>query len=265
MKTLPISLGKITKVTFIAAMVMVLTTQSTVQAQSVTMSTNELKALTAKIKTEVERRIAETKAANEALTDSNAIAASAKNAVFTALQENEKKLKEFLAQIEATKDMTAAKELAAKVDAQYDQFASANASSLALKDSDTQQEAFKQLEKLKGDIQTSVDKAGASGQNVDGQQDVLKTLTQLIQTIGAIIASVVALIVAVASGNFTAALTIFQSIIGQLAQNMTSIAAALQSAQGLVGSINITESGVTAGNLTTPGTGSTTTTPVKTN
>lgn len=222
----------------IAVMVVVLLTQSTVQAQSAGMASNELKNLITKMKTEVERRTGLTDNAFKALQGSNAISSSAKNAISTALTSNKNALSDFTKQLTDIKDLNVAKQLAGKIDDQYNQFASATATSFTLKDSDVQQQAFAQLGNVAKDAQSLIDTAGASGQDVSALQEQIKGIDQLVQSIGAIIASIVTLIMSLATGNFSQAAAIFQTIIGQLSQNLTSIGTAQNGLGSVVDSLN---------------------------
>lgn len=210
----------------IAVMSLVLVTQSTVQAQSATFAANELKALTAEIKTEVDRRLTATQQAIKSLKSVSAVSSTAQSAISTALTQSETALKEFKSQLSSIKDLDAAKLLASKVDSQYDQYANATATASTLKDSDAQQKTVNFLEGLGKDTQAAIDEGGAAGMDVSGLQEQMKGIKQLIESMGAILASVVALIVSLINGDYDKAWAIFQTILGQLAQNMVSMIAA---------------------------------------
>ena len=233
---------RIAKTFMIAVMAFVLMTQSTVNAQSAAMANkaaeNEIKSLVAKMKTEVERRLSSTEKALKALEGSNAVPSSSKNTIADVLTKSKKALTNFKQEITGVKDLDAAKKLAKEIDDQYDQYASANATAMTLKDGDVQQQAAQQLETVADDAQSMIDTAGSSGQDVSAMQEQLKGIDQLIQSISAIIASIIALIMSLATGNFTQAMTIFQTITGQLSQNLTSIGTAQNGLTGIVESLN---------------------------
>ena len=233
---------KVAKTFMIAVMAFVLMSQSTVNAQSAAMANkaaeNEIKNLVTKMKTEVERRLGSTEKALKALQSSNAVSSSSKNTIADVLAKSKKSLDGFKKEITGVKDLDSAKKLATQIDEQYDQYASANATAMTLKDGDVQQQAFQQLGTVADDAQSMIDTAGSSGQDVSAMQEQLKGIDQLIQSIGAIIASILALIMSLATGNFTQAATIFQTITGQLSQNLTSIGTAQSGLTGIVESLN---------------------------
>lgn len=230
---------KFVKTFFIAVMAVVLVSQSTVSAQSAGMATKsadaELKALVAKMKTEIDRRIAQTAKAVKALESSNAISSSSKNSVAAVLAKSNDTLQKMKKEIANVKDLQSAKKLASEIDAKYDEYATTNATAHTLKDSDSQQEVQTQMATSVDDAQALVDKAGASGTDVSNLQEQLKGVKQLVQSIGAIITSVIALIMSLMTGNFSEAATIFQTILGQLTQNMQSI----ETAQNQLGGMSI--------------------------
>lgn len=213
----------------IMVMALVLLTQSTVQAQSTTFATNELKAATAKIKTEIDRRLAATQDAMKALKSVSAVSSTAQSTIATALAQSETALKEFKTQLASVKDLDAAKLLAGKVDGQYDQYANATATAMTLKDTDKQQQTVNFLGGLGKDAQAAIDEGGAAGMDVSGLQEQMKGIKQLIESMGAILASVTALIMSLINGDYDKAWAIFQTILGQLAQNMLSMLTAQES------------------------------------
>jgi DNA repair exonuclease SbcCD ATPase subunit len=197
----------------------------------------ETQATVTRIQTELDRRKAQTDKALEAVQSSNAVSAEAKAAVLKSVNESKTSIDALSKQVASVKDLKSAKELAASVDKQYDQFATANAKSATLKDSDSQTQIQQQLSSLAKDVQSKIDAKGASGGDVSGDQDQMKLIQQLIAAIAAISASVVALIIALAAGNYSEAATIFVAILGQLAQNLASILNVQGSLQVMIGSV----------------------------
>ncbi len=242
--------SKIAKTSLIAIMAVVLLTQSTVSAQSAGLATksaeNEIKALVAKMKTEVDRRLTETEKATKSLESSNSIASSSKKTIATALTASKTALEELKKQISEVKDLKTAKELAAKVDGQYDQYTNANATAQTMKDGSLQQEGFTQLQLTASDTQAMIDAAAALGKEVANMQQHMNMINQLIQSIGAIITSVILLITSLASGNFSGAFTVFQTILSQLSQNIAMITTAQVELGGIVDALNGFQ-GLTAG------------------
>lgn len=236
---------KIVSTLSLSAMVAVLLVQAPVQAQSTAMATNELKTLVNNVKKEVDRRLASTNEGIKSVEASTLISGDEKKTILTALKTSRTGLMDFKKQIESATTMEAAREIASKVDSQYEQYATANATAYTLKDGDAQQQTAKQLESLADDAQSKIDEAGANDQDVGGLQEQLKGIDQLIESISAVIASVVALLIALATGNFSEAATIFQTILGQLGLNITSI----DSAQTGLGSIIDIAGGFSFGSL----------------
>jgi hypothetical protein len=224
---------------FVAVMAVVLVAQSPLHAQQVVNTLNEdaMKVVT-RIKTEVERRLGTTSQAIRAVESSNTINSSTKRTMLQALNTSKKALQDFNKQVAEVKDLQSANELAKKVDAQYEQYASAQAASITLKDGDTQQETAKDLEKLADDAQQKIDEAGSAGKDVSALQEELKGIDQLIQTINGIIASIVALLTSLATGNFSESAVIFQTIIGQLGLNITSMDSAENGLTGIISGLD---------------------------
>lgn len=216
-------LNKILGTASVFVMAAVLLVQAPVQAQSAAIANDELKALVTRVKNEVDRRIVSTKEGIKSVESSSLISGEEKKTVLTALKTSLSGLTDFKSQIENAKTIDAAREIATKVDGQYEQYATTNATAHTLKSGDTQQQTAKQLESLADDAQTKIDEAGANDENVSALQEQLKGIDQLIESISAVVASVVALLVALAMGNFSEAATIFKTILGQLGLNITSI------------------------------------------
>lgn len=221
----------------IAIMATVLVVQAPVHAQSAAMANNELKTLVAKVVKEVDRRLASTDEGIKSVEASTLISGEEKKTLLTALKTNRSGLTDFKKQIENAKTIDVARDIASKVDGQYEQYANANASAYTLKSGDAQEQTVKQLESLADDAQTKIDEAGANDQNVSGLQEQLKGIDQLIQSINGIIQSVMALLVALAMGNFSDAATIFKAILGQLGLNITAMDSAQSGLSGIIDSV----------------------------
>lgn len=226
--------GTLLKTVPVFVMSLVLVSQAPVQAQSTAIQSQELKSLVSKLDKEVDTRLATTDKATKALESSNAIPASSKSTVSSALNSSKQELTDIKKQTSEVKNLKDAKALASKLDGQYGKHANASVSAMTLKDSDSQQQVFNQLKSLSGDAQSKIDQAGAGGQDVSNLQEALKGIVQLIESIGAILASIVALILALATGSFSEAATIFQAIIGQLAQNLVSSETAQNGLAGII-------------------------------
>ena len=238
MKTLPFFKSyAVLKAVPVVAMAVVLVSQSPVQAQSTAIQSQEMRNLVSKLNKEIDTRIQSTDKATKALESSNAVSSSAKNTVSSALNSTKKELTDIKKETGEVKNLTDAKGLASKLDSQYSKYATSTVSAMTLKDSDGQQQVFEQLQSLTGDAQSKIDEAGAGGQDVGNLQEALKGIKQLVESIGAILASIVALILALATGNFTEAATIFQAIIGQLAQNLVSSETAQNGLAGIIDGI----------------------------
>lgn len=226
---------KAVKIVIVASLVFALAAHSPVQAQTTTLAADsELKALVAQLKKEIDVRIVETDKALKALKDSSGASSAAKDAVTKSLEASKKTLLEFKSQLETVKTLSEAQALAKKIDAQFNQYASANVSAATLKDSSAQQQVQKQLSNVANNAQSMIDLAGANDMNVGNVQKAMKGLRQLVESIAAIIASIVALIASLATGTFSNTGVIFQTIAGQLSQNLVAIDAAQNSLAGIV-------------------------------
>ncbi len=221
-------------IAFMAALLLV---QAPVQAQSTALATNELKTLVSKMKTEVDRRLSSTNDGIKAVEGSNLLSASTKKTILSTLTESRTALNNLKREIDNVKDFESAKELATRVESQYEQYANANAAAYTLKDGDAQQQTADQLESLADDAQTKIDEAGAGDADVSNIQEQLKGIDQLIQSITAIITSIVALILSLATGNFSDASAIFKTILGQLGLNITSMDSAQNGLSGIIDSL----------------------------
>ncbi len=110
-----------------------------------------------------------------------------------------------------------AQQKAKQTDDAYQQFQVTATKSAIVKDMCTQSQAKQQLEELVSQAKQQMASNSASGQSNGNSEEQTKMIEQLITAIEAIFASVVALIIALATGNYEAAMQIFQTIIGQLA------------------------------------------------
>lgn len=228
---------KILQTLSIAFMAALLLVQAPVNAQSAALASNELKSLVSKMKTEVDRRLASTNEGIKAVEGSNLLSLEAKKTILATLTESRTALNNLKREISNVKDYESAKELATRVEGQYEQYTNSNAAAYTLKDGDTQKQAADQLESLADDAQSKIDQAGAADADVSGLQEQLKGIDQLIQSISAIIASIVALLVSLATGNFKDAAAIFQTILGQLGLNITAMDSAQNGLSGIIDSL----------------------------
>lgn len=219
-------------------MALVLIIQAPVQAQTTAAAATELKTMVTKLTKEVDERLAATDKALATIKQSSGASSSATEVIIKSLETNKKDLTELKSKLSRTATLADAKLLAKQMDDQYDKYASANVSAVAIKDSSAQQQVQKQLKTVVSDAQSMIDTAGAADMNVRSLQENLKGVLQLIESIGAIIAAVIALIASLASGNFSETSTIFKAIAGQLAQNLVSIDSAQNSLGGIVDTIN---------------------------
>lgn len=110
-----------------------------------------------------------------------------------------------------------AQQKAKQTDDSYQQFQVAATKSAIVKDMCTQSDAKQQLEELVKQAKEKMASNESSGQSNGNSEEQTKMIEQLITAIEAIFASVVALIIALATGNYEAAMQIFQTILGQLA------------------------------------------------
>lgn len=224
--------------TFIVLFItLVLMLNSTVLALSVhaqgISQTNELKAQITKLTNEIDKRLKAVEQYGKAMESANAIAATAKSDVAKSLADIKKKLTDYKSQIQKVTTLAAAKELATKLDSEYGQYATTGAKAVTLKDADSQQQSQGKLSELTEQVQSVIDAGGAADMDMSAPQEQLKNIKQLIQSSGDIITSIIALITAMVAGDFTQAGVIFQSILGQLAQNLTTMLSAQNSLQGL--------------------------------
>lgn len=203
-----------------------------VHAQGVTQS-NELKAQTTKLTNEIDKRLKAVEQYGKSMESTNAISASTKTDVTKSLAEIKKKLTDYKSQIQKVTTVAEAKELATKLDSDYGQYATTGAKAVTLKDADSQQQSQGKLSEMTEQVQSVIDAGGAADMDMSAPQEQLKNIKQLIQSSGDIITSIIALITAMVAGDFTQAGVIFQSILGQLAQNLTTMLSAQNSLQGL--------------------------------
>ncbi len=227
------SIKKVLWLMMVGIVSLVLLTQSTVQAQSATMANQELTDKLASMRTELNRRLTSSQQALDALKTVDSTDSVKK--IEATLTKSIDAIKKLVTELDSVKDIKSAGDLAVRIEKQYDQYASANASAYAMNDTSEQKAALDKMTGLANDSQSAIDQAGAQGADMGGQQDMMKTIKQLIDTIVKIIASVIALIIAIATGqsSFSDIQPALQTIVGQLAQNITS----MSTIQGMFGTI----------------------------
>ena len=134
--------------------------------------------------------------------------------------------------------------LVKQVNDSYSQFAVALGQSQLVTSAGSQQQTVNQLTDLAKQLQSALTSAGsnaANSANTDGTnaaQNQLANVQQLITAMSAIIASAIGLATSMSgSTNLSQATTVFQSIFGQLTQNLSSLGSAQSTIQSLIGNL----------------------------
>lgn len=235
MKTLHLNRSAIITTTFAAVMSIVLATQSTVASVSAQMaadgSKKQLDSLLQNINKEIERRqtVLDTSSLTKTATDdsgSNTTAAecdtedvpkSITDGTKSEVSQADSTLKGLKDSLKNITSLGDAQQKAKQTDDAYQQFQITATKSSIVKDMCTQSQAKQQLEDLVKQAKQQMASNESSGTSNGNAEEQTKMIEQLIAAISAIFASVVALIIALATGNYEAAMQIFQTILGQLA------------------------------------------------
>jgi hypothetical protein len=229
------------KTAMIAVAVVVMATQVSVLVATKTLaaenSEREVQSIVQKTNTELDRRIAATKASGQAIDDNKNISPDVKKQAKDGNKSTMDSLNTLKAQMSNISTLAGAKQQATATDAEYNKFKTSNAQAAATEDLDSQQGVQKKLEGLAGDLQTQITSAESSGKDTGSAQDQLDGIMNLIKAIAAIIASVVALILSLAAGDFGAALKILETIMGQLGITLNMSFDISGGIEGLAGSV----------------------------
>lgn len=235
------SVSRFVTLTLIFISVAVIATQSTVtlmtaHAQAVALD-KETQSVVTKVTTELNRRSAAIESASAGVARSKTLTDSQKNQLKATLDEVNSTNNGLLTKIKGVKNAAEAQLVALEVDAAYEKYQTAVGQSSLLEDSDAQSAVKQQLETTAANIQSLIDEKGAEGQDVSSEQKQMKGLDQLIETIAAIIQSIIALLLSLVAGDIGQAASIFKSILGQLGLNMESFLTVEGALSDLVGSL----------------------------
>lgn len=238
----------LTTVLAVAASVLVAShsTVSTVSAQvAADNSQKQMTALVADIQKELDRRQAllNNSTGNPAATTTSTTNANIKDCgtgvpktVTDAAQKDAAKaggdLKSLEDSLKGLKSLTDAQQKAKQTDDGYQSFQVSATKAAVVGDLCSQAAAKDQLDQMlkqsKDQLANSQANGGGAGGGGGGNaEEQIKMLEQLVVAIAAIIASVVALIIAIAAGDYVAAMAIFQTILGQLAVVANTIVQAI--------------------------------------
>lgn len=236
------SMTKLIMLALIFISVTVIATQSTItvmtaHAQAVVLD-KEAQALVTKMTTELNKRSAAIESAKAGLTRSTTLTDSQKNQIKTSLDEVNTVNTDLLTKVKAVKNAAEGQLVALEIDAAYEKYQAVVGQSALVKDGDAQAVVKQQLENTADNVQQLIDTKGASGQDVSSEQKQMKGIDQLIETIGAIIQSIIALLLSLAAGDMSQAASIFKSILGQLGLNMESMFNVEDGLSGLVSSLS---------------------------
>lgn len=143
-------------------------------------------------------------------------------------KEAETSIQSLLSQTKGAKTTADASKAATDADAQFEQYKIANVQANIMNTVCTQKDAQSQLTSLIEQAQSLESEASSSGEDTGSSEEIIQKIIQLVAAAAAIAASVVALIMAIQSGDYAAAMTIFITIIGQLA----TVAEVLLGAEG---------------------------------
>lgn len=155
-------------------------------------------------------------------------------------KEADASIQALLSQTKGAKTTADANKAATDADAQFEQYKIANVQANIMNTVCTQKDAQSQLTSLIEQAQSLESEASSSGQDTGSSEEIIQKIIQLVAAAAAIAASVVALIMAIQSGDYAAAMTIFITILGQLA----TVAEVLLGAEGELTSLVSSLSGL---------------------
>lgn len=228
---------------------MVIATQSTVSSVSAQVAADNTQKLISDIQKEIDRRqtvlnnstgnttSTSTTNANTANCNSKDVPKSVTDGAQKDASKAGSDLKSLEDSLKSINSSSSAQQKAKQTDDSYESFQVAAIKSAAVGDLCTQAEAKQQLEELISQAkeklasnQSSSGGSGSSGGSDSGNaEEQIAMLEKLVAAIAAIIASIVALILAIINGDYAAAMTLFQTILGQLAVVATILVEALAS------------------------------------
>lgn len=243
MKTFQLKRTSLVAVVAVAASLLIAShsTVSTVSAQVATDNTKkEMDTLIANIKKEMDRRqvVLNNSTGNTTATTTTQTNANVKDcgkdvpkSITDGAQKEAAKagtdIKSIQDMLKNTKTLSEAKDKAKQADNNYQSFQITSTKSAVVGDLCTQAGSKDQLDQLLKQSKDQLASQQAAGQGTGNSEEQIKMLEQIIAAIGAIIASVVALLLAIATGDYAAIMAIFQTILGQLAVVANTIVQAI--------------------------------------